>query len=182
MARNSARETHSVSGWVFAEQSGGIRLNDHAVDDRVRGVQVPIGENSSGRIGHRSIVRVLAIGLTAGPVSRSRRRMPREDSPHLSKSKYCAGLQCTKRLWLGVNARGLAGVVDPAPQTLFDTGAEIGEKARKLFPGGVLVDESPWEHAAPLERTVALIGDPTGEKGGGKGDRPQLVPPTTSIS
>src|ERR1700730_12850490 len=31
--------------------------------------------------------------------------------------------------------------------------------ARLLFPGGVLVEEKPWEHIAAVKRTAALMAD-----------------------
>jgi hypothetical protein len=32
--------------------------------------------------------------------------------------------------------------------------------AHLLFPGGVLVEEQPWEHASAVARTAALMADP----------------------
>ncbi len=78
---------------------------------------------------------------------------------HLTKSKYCAGLQCPKRLWLVVNDRELAGEIDPATQARFDLGSEIGERAHSLFPEGVLVNERPWQHEKAIVRTQELMAD-----------------------
>ena len=38
-------------------------------------------------------------------------------------------------------------------------GHEIGRHAHKLFPGGVLVAEEPWQHAQAVARTAALMAD-----------------------
>jgi len=77
---------------------------------------------------------------------------------HLTSSRYMAGLQCLRRLWLRVH--------DPAPYEVprlgspFELGQEIGRKAHVLFPGGVEVTEQPWAHAEALARTKALMADP----------------------
>jgi len=80
---------------------------------------------------------------------------------HLTKSKYIAGRQCERRLWLTCHAPDLP---TPAPQTAqawFDLGAVVGSRARDLFAGGVLVSEAPWEHSQAVERTRRLMQDAT---------------------
>ena len=77
----------------------------------------------------------------------------------LSKSKYLAGLQCELRVWNQVHAKGLAPPPDAATQALFDAGTEVGERARGLFPGGVLVDEPAWCHSDAVRRTRRLVED-----------------------
>jgi hypothetical protein len=61
--------------------------------------------------------------------------------PNLSKSRFVAGWQCHKQLWLKVHepkAPELA--VDVVLQDRFDQGAEVGLLARGRFPGGVAMD------------------------------------------
>jgi predicted RecB family nuclease len=78
--------------------------------------------------------------------------------PRLSKSRYLAGLQCSRRLCLGWH--------DPEPRseplavTVLAVGTDIGIAARLLVPGGILVDEGPDQHAQAVERTKELIGKP----------------------
>lgn len=79
------------------------------------------------------------------------------NSPQLSKSRFLAGLQCLKRLYLECYHRELADPIDPARQRIFDTGHAIGELARQRFPGGVLVDEPYYEHAQAVETTKTLL-------------------------
>ena len=79
--------------------------------------------------------------------------------PNLSKSRFQAGLQCLKRLYLECYNRDLADPIDPATQAVFDTGNAVGEKARLRFPGGTLVDESHLEHARAVISTQALLSD-----------------------
>jgi hypothetical protein len=78
---------------------------------------------------------------------------------HLTKSRYAAGLQCSRRLWLLVHEQ--APYDDPDPGAALDVGQEIGRKAHLLFPGGILVEEAPWQHAAAVRRTLALMADPS---------------------
>lgn len=80
-------------------------------------------------------------------------------SRFLSKSKYLAGLQCEKRLWLQCHQPNLGTAFDASSQAVLDAGNEVGEAARLLFPGGVLVDEPPWEHEAAVRRTRDLMAD-----------------------
>lgn len=77
----------------------------------------------------------------------------------LTKSRYIAGLQCLRRLWLMVHGpQEREGPPFGSPMAL---GREIGCHAHKLFPGGVLVAEEPWQHAQAVARTAALMADIT---------------------
>jgi hypothetical protein len=62
-------------------------------------------------------------------------------SQHLTKSRYIAGLQSPRRLWLMVNEPQPSE--ESRPGSPVDIGHEIGPKARLLFPGGALIDEEP---------------------------------------
>jgi len=77
--------------------------------------------------------------------------------PHLSKARILAGRQCPKRLWLQCNEHSLATPPDAAQLAIFAMGSEVGERARALFPGGVLVPEPPHAHA--VRRTRELLAD-----------------------
>jgi hypothetical protein len=76
---------------------------------------------------------------------------------YLTKSRYAAGLQCLRRLWLDVRER--PQWEEPESGSAEDIGFEIGRMARLLFPGGVEVEEKPWEHAGAVARTVSLMAD-----------------------
>jgi hypothetical protein len=78
---------------------------------------------------------------------------------HLTKSRYMAGLQCLRRLWLLVHEP--APYEEPEPGSPLDMGQEIGRRAHLLFPGGIEVTEEPWEHAEAVVRTAALMADAT---------------------
>jgi len=79
--------------------------------------------------------------------------------PNLSKSRFVAGWQCHKLLWLKVHeplAEELQ--VDVVLQDRFDQGVQVGTLARGLFPGGVLIDlphDDPWR----VEATRKAIDD-----------------------
>jgi hypothetical protein len=76
---------------------------------------------------------------------------------YLTKSRYTAGLQCLRRLWL--NAREPLGWNEPELGSMENVGLEIGQMAHRLFPGGVLVKEAPSEHTMAAKRTAALMAD-----------------------
>jgi hypothetical protein len=77
----------------------------------------------------------------------------------LSKSKYLAGLQCARRLWLQVHRRGLADEPDAGARAAFAAGTEVGQRAQQLFAGGVRVSEPAWQHGRAVEQTRALLAD-----------------------
>ena len=54
-------------------------------------------------------------------------------SLHLTKSRYIAGLQCPRRLWLVVHEP--LPYEEALPGSPLDMGQEIGIKAHLLFPG-----------------------------------------------
>jgi predicted RecB family nuclease len=80
-------------------------------------------------------------------------------TPHLTKSKYLAGRQCARRVWLACHRPGLAAQPDAGKEAIFDQGHAVGRAARALFPGGVLVADEPWEHARAMETTRRLLAD-----------------------
>ena len=83
----------------------------------------------------------------------------RKKIANLSKSKFVAGLQCLKRLYLLCYEDQLVGEPDEATQARFDQGAEVGELARKAFEGGALVDKPYWEVQGVVEQTQRLVAD-----------------------
>jgi hypothetical protein len=79
-------------------------------------------------------------------------------TPYLTKSRYMNGLSCDKMLWLGWhNPLPYSEPEHGSPQ---EVGTVVGRCAQLLFPGGVLVDEAPWEHDLAAERTRDLMADP----------------------
>jgi hypothetical protein len=80
--------------------------------------------------------------------------------PRLSKSKYVAGLQCHKRLYLEIHSPELATEPDEQTQAMLDNGTQVGELARRLFPGGILVGLGHSNLTGALQRTRELVNDP----------------------
>ncbi|MDP3856538.1 MAG: DUF2779 domain-containing protein [Stagnimonas sp.] len=78
-------------------------------------------------------------------------------SLYLTKSRYIAGLQCPRRLWLLVHEP--LPYEAPAPGSSMDIGQEVGLKAHLLFRGGVRINEEPWQHAEAVTRTAKLMND-----------------------
>lgn len=80
-------------------------------------------------------------------------------SPHLSKSRYLAGLHCDRRLWLRVHRPEEATPPGDAQRHIFRMGNEVGVAAHALFPGGVLVEATASDHVAALRQTRLLMAD-----------------------
>lgn len=77
---------------------------------------------------------------------------------HVSKSRYCAGLQCLRRLWWEVHEPDAAELKpDVRLQAVFDRGHRVGELARERFAGGTLIDFEPWKVAERVQATSAAI-------------------------
>ena len=80
-------------------------------------------------------------------------------SPNLSKSRFVAGWQCHKLLWLKVHEPKAPELeVGKVLQDRFDQGVQVGTLAQGLFPGGVLIDlpyDDPWR----VEATRKAIDD-----------------------
>lgn len=78
--------------------------------------------------------------------------------PYLTKSRYVQGIACEKLLWLGWHEK--LPYEEPEPGSPAAVGIEVGRHAHKLFPGGVVVTEEPWQHDQAVRRTKALMADP----------------------
>lgn len=76
----------------------------------------------------------------------------------MSKSKFCAGVQCMKRLYLQVHQPELAAEPDAAAGAIIEQGHEVGLLARQLFPGGVEVCERSLDQA--IRTTRELVANP----------------------
>jgi Domain of unknown function(DUF2779) len=73
--------------------------------------------------------------------------------PNLSKSRFVAGWQCHKQLWLRAHEKDAPELqVDVVLQDRFDQGAEVGALAREHFPGGTLID-LPHEDSGRVHAT-----------------------------
>jgi hypothetical protein len=79
----------------------------------------------------------------------------------LSKSRFTAGLQCPKRLYLECIAPELRDADEPGREALARAGTDVGVLARQRFPRGTLVEggSSRWEEA--VETTARLVADPS---------------------
>jgi hypothetical protein len=60
----------------------------------------------------------------------------------ISKSKYIAGVQCLKRLYLLVHEPQVAVQPEGANEAIIEQGRQVGLLARQLFPGGIEVSGS----------------------------------------
>jgi predicted RecB family nuclease len=75
-----------------------------------------------------------------------------------SKTKFMAGVQCLKRLYLLVHEPELAAQANGAGEVIIQQGREVGLLARQLFPGGVEVNGGSLEQA--IRATKELLANP----------------------
>ena len=76
----------------------------------------------------------------------------------ISKSKYMAGVQCLKRLYLLVQSPELGTGKSASDFARMEAGREVGKLAHQLFPGGVEVRTGNPEEAIRI--TQELIANP----------------------
>ncbi len=76
----------------------------------------------------------------------------------ITKSKYIAGVQCLKRLYLVVHSPELAVRPDESGQSIIEQGLEVGLLARQMFPDGVTVESRDRDQA--IQTTRELIDNP----------------------
>jgi CRISPR/Cas system-associated exonuclease Cas4 (RecB family) len=94
--------------------------------------------------------------LASAPFGVALRQFP----VHLSKSKFVAGVQCLKRLYLEVHSPELASEPDEGALSVMEQGQQVGIEAQKAFPGGVLVDADHEHLARALTITRDLVRNP----------------------
>jgi hypothetical protein len=93
-------------------------------------------------------------------------------SNRISKSKFVAGCQCLKRLYLQAHEPELAAEPDGAASAIIEQGREVGMLARQMFPGGVEVRNAGLDKAIratrelTANREVPAIFEGTFEHGG----------------
>ena len=71
-------------------------------------------------------------------------------------------MQCLKRLYLEHYARELADPISDSQQAIFDVGTEVGNVARKRFPGGVFIRDPYYEHYRAVRATRRLLANESG--------------------
>jgi hypothetical protein len=76
----------------------------------------------------------------------------------ITKSRYIAGIQCLKRLYLIVHNPELAMQPDESVQSIIEQGQQIGLLARQMFVGGVTVESRDRDES--LGSTRELIENP----------------------
>ena len=76
---------------------------------------------------------------------------------NLSKSRFMAGLQCLKRLYLQVHEPDLAGELDAKSWAVIQQGQEVGRLAQKMFPGGVRIEAGHGELDKALALTAQVV-------------------------
>ena len=83
----------------------------------------------------------------------------------LSKTNFLRGLQCYKYLWTVVHEPQSIPSTDAVTQFTFDQGHEVGELAKKLFPGGMDIPTGDFSANIRITRENMLAGRPLFEAG-----------------
>jgi predicted RecB family nuclease len=78
----------------------------------------------------------------------------------ITKSKYMAGVQCLKRLYLLVHQPELGSGKAAADFALMDQGRQVGKLAQRLCPGGVEVRTGNPEEAIRITQELIAKGTP----------------------
>ena len=79
----------------------------------------------------------------------------------ISKSRYLAGLQCPKRLWLEIHRYDLKDEVDQDTQAVFDRGQAVGELAQLLYrlPRPIPIGDGPSRvHSLQIQWAFGPMG------------------------
>ncbi|MDF1884558.1 DUF2779 domain-containing protein [Sulfurimonas sp. SAG-AH-194-C21] len=79
----------------------------------------------------------------------------------LSKSQYIRGLQCHKSLWLYKNRQDLRDAPDSGAESSFNTGYQVGDLAKELFPNGVEIEFDSADFKGMIQKTNELIASGT---------------------
>jgi hypothetical protein len=79
----------------------------------------------------------------------------------LSKSQYIRGLQCHKSLWLYKHKPELRDMPDTQTESAFNTGYQVGDLAKELFPNGVEIEFDSNNFNGMIEKTKELIDSGT---------------------
>jgi hypothetical protein len=85
--------------------------------------------------------------------------------PLLSKSKYLAGLQCHRYLWIQVHEPARIPEADAITQYVFDQGHLVGEYAKKLFPGGIDIPRDDFMENIAATKKLLVERKPLFEAG-----------------
>ena len=88
----------------------------------------------------------------------SRNRALNSSPMLITKTKFLAGIQCLKRLYLIAYSPELAAQPDESDQAIIDQGQEVGLLAQQMFPGGLTVDCRDREQA--IRMTRELVANP----------------------
>lgn len=88
--------------------------------------------------------------------------MEQKYDPYLSKSLFIRGVQCHKSLYLHKYHPELRDDLSESQEALFQSGTEVGELARDLFPGGVLISYECLSYDEQVAMTTAEMQKGTG--------------------
>lgn len=74
----------------------------------------------------------------------------------ISKSQYIRGKQCSLSLWNALHRQDLTSDANTSREAILATGRDIGEWAKKRFPGGVELKSAFFDHESGAAETKTL--------------------------
>lgn len=77
----------------------------------------------------------------------------------MSKSQYIKGMQCPLALWYFKNRKDLIPEIDEAKQALFDSGHEVGNLAKQLYPEGREIEGKFYEISKFVNDTRTALAE-----------------------
>lgn len=86
--------------------------------------------------------------------------MARHKNRLLSKSRFISGLQCPRYLWVLANDPARVPEPDAGTQYVFDQGHEVGNLAKKLYPGGIDIPSDDFVANLRMSRELLSLRRP----------------------
>lgn len=78
-------------------------------------------------------------------------------SKNISKSRFLAGLQCEKHLWLELYRQNLKDAISESTEARFEQGNIVGGYARFLYPDGVLIEDDYLHTVQAIQSTEKAV-------------------------
>jgi hypothetical protein len=98
-----------------------------------------------------------AFGITDGVNGHA--QVTASGRPLISKSKFIAGSQCHRWLWVAYNDKGRIPEADPTTQAIFDQGHEVGALAKSLYPDGIEVSAGASDFGQVIQKSMEAAKD-----------------------
>lgn len=79
----------------------------------------------------------------------------------ISKSRYMSGKRCLVTMWHEIHRPDAIPPLDDAALAIIEAGHDVGEVARRAYPGGVLIESDRSNPEQEFVRTEEAVSDPS---------------------